>query len=509
MSLLDTVLARLGYIKAQRYPDWALAYAEANKWAIPDGSQHEVQARLYRQLDWIATAIDVRSETAALTPFDVKRRQSEDSVDIPNHPFELLLQRPNPVQSRAQFLRDYFAWYALTGNVYLYLNVADEDSPPDELWIIPSNLCRPIPDGRSYISHYEVRAGRGPPEKLEPWRVSHLASFNPFNRFIGMSAVESLSLSATADRAEQEWKASFFAKDNAKIPGILAFAQMMNNDAWDLLKREAKDQWGGTKRGGPMFLRGVGTGGVSWLPTAMTQREMQFIADRNFTKEEIWARLAPGLASIVAVNATEANALAGKATLLEYSVWPVLVQAAQKITSDILVRYDPDLVGEFEDVRAANRLLDLEEQQRYEATHTIDEIRNEYYGDDELGDERGGMLPAQISPTIFTSSTASPAEEVQATPQEEAAMPLPTVEAVRAELAAWERFALKRLGKPRGRAFEPHAIPLLQVARIQAALKEAESVEAIRMLFARERLGDFSDLVIALREVTTAMKETI
>ena len=38
---------------------------------------------------------------------------------------------------------------------------------------------------------------------------------------------------------------------------------------------------------------------------------MQFLEERNFTKEEIFGKLAPGLASVLAVNATEANALAG------------------------------------------------------------------------------------------------------------------------------------------------------------------------------------------------------
>ncbi len=88
-----------------------------------------------------------------------------------------------------------------------------------------------------------------------------------------------------------------------------------------------------------MLLHGVGDGAIQWVQNTMTAEDAQFLQSRTFTKEEVYGMLAPGLASILAVNATEANAKAGKTTLMEYAIWPMLVMMAQRITSDILPAY--------------------------------------------------------------------------------------------------------------------------------------------------------------------------
>lgn len=482
MNIIDRFLSQFGYAKAKAnapIPGWLRAESDAARWSMPDASKAEGQARLYQTLTWIATAIDTTANAAATTVFSVKEVQGEDTVDVPNHEFELLLRRPNPHQGSFEFKRDYFSWLKLTGNGYVWQNKSSENAPPSELWIIPSHMIKPVPDGNMFIRGYMFKPGGAMEIPLEPWEVSHARTFNPFSRYVGLSAIESLMLTATADLAEQRFNSNLFAKDNAKLPGALAFADNIPDPDWEKMKMDAQDNWGGMKRAGPMMLRGVGAGGVQWITMSANQKEMEFLETRKFNKEEIYGKLAPGLAAILDVNATEANALAGKAVFAEYNLYPLLTLAQEKWSNDILPAYGDNITGEFDDVRKSDRLLDLTEQDHYEKVHTVNEIRSEYYGDDPV---EGGDVPLSAwAGAKAEAETSQPMPPPTTEYQSVEASPTPD-ETIKAELRQWESFALKRLGKS-GREFEPRAIPLIQAARIKTELKSAVTPADVRRVF--------------------------
>lgn len=580
MSIFDNIAARLGYSKAAPKADpppprpvQLMAEGFKNAWSMPDADTAERQARLYNNLTWIATAIDRTAEIASSAVFSVKRVSGEpggpDDEDLPNHDFERLLRRPNPSQSRGEFVRDAFTMYKATGSLYLHLNKANERAKPDEMWIIPSHMMKPIPDGRSFVRGYEFTPPSGVAEFVQPWQIMHLKTSNPLNPFVGLSALQSLALDSYGDLAQQKWNVSLFDKNNGKLPVILAFREMVGEAQWKEFQRQKDTEWGGTNRPGVMLMRGT-NGAVDILQAGATQKEMEFLESRAFTKEEIYGKLAPGLASILAVNATEANAIAGKATLIEFGVWPVLVQLAEKFTSDVLPLYEENLEGAFDDIRQTNRILDLQEQAEYAKYHTVNEVRAEYYDEGPLEldpsvlkeieaqeaedaarleampdamqaqagqpapavpmvakaetppaekpsklDPRGFLFPAQIGPST-PAPGEKPAPPPMLPPGQVPGQPplmqnegdaLPDAEA-QAELAKWEKWALKHHGKA-VRDFEPRVIDLFTAGRIKAALKAAQSESDIRRVFSVERSGgdpQLERLIVALNEAKDELK---
>ena len=264
----------------------------------------------------------------------------------------------------------------------------------------------PIPDGKMYLAGYEYDPGAGLEKRLLPtWQIVHFKNFHPLNEFVGMSCVEPIAMDASADLASQKWSAKFYAKNNARLPGILAFKDQITNEiAWERIK--ADTAYAAETRN-ILMLRGVGDR-VEWLRAAATQEEMQQLEQRQFTKEEIYSVFAPGLASMLAINATEANSKSGKQTFLEFSIWPRLVEMAQKVTLDILPAYGRGLVAEFDDPRQVDRALELQEQSAYAQSHTVDEIRANFYEDDPLGDDRGKMLPVQIGQSTSLDGEPKP-----------------------------------------------------------------------------------------------------
>lgn len=434
MGMLERIAATLGYTKAavSNAPAWLQATAEAEQFTIPERNLPEAQAELYQRLSWVQIAVSTVARVAATTKFNVMTMDGETTEQVVDHDFERLLRRPNPLNSRAEFLEATFSFKALTGNAYWWLNRASANDKPQELWLLPSHKVKPIPDRKLYIRGYEYTPdGAETAMMLEPWEVCHFRTFHPLNSFVGLSPIEALATVATGDMAMQKWNTNYFGKDNAKIPGALAFADPVDDVAWAKIKKDTEEKHGGTKRR-MMMLRNVGKGGVEWLPMAMSQTDMQFLEGRNFNKEEIFSMYAPGLSSMLAVNATEANSVSGKKTFIEFSVWPQLVQVAEKISNDILPIYGEQYNGEFEDIRITDRSMDLAEQSAFAQVHTIDEIRERFHKAKPLGDDRGKLLPAEVGKgmTDGRAPEDKPAPVVappfgQAQPQQEEAQTQP------------------------------------------------------------------------------------
>jgi HK97 family phage portal protein len=380
-------------------PAWHAATVDVERWSYEDAGLDEFND-LYRKLTWVQLAVGTVARTAAGTALQVKRRVGEDQEKIENHPFEMLMQRPNPVMSRFELLEGTFTTRRVAGVAYWWLNRAGPTAPINEIWLMPSHRLRPVSDGRMGVRGYLYDPGDGEEMPLEAWEVCAFKLYNPGSTLAGLSPLEALRNVARGDLAMQKWNTNYFDKDNAKPAGAMAFADPIPDPEWDRMKADVKREHGGTRRS-LMMLRNVGAGGVQWVSMAMSQADMQFLEGRTFNKEEIIALYAPGLASVLAVNATEANALAGKKTLLEFGVWPDLMSVAEKITNDILPAYGPDLIAAFDDIRETDRAMRLAEQQAYATVHTIDEIRAEFYQSPPIGDERGKLLPAEVGKTLL------------------------------------------------------------------------------------------------------------
>lgn len=517
MSIFDNLLARWGYTKTRPVENptgWLLAEASGEKFNIPDGSLPANQADLMRRLSWVNIAVTTTARAAAVLPLNVLEMDGERNKDIPNHPFEQLLNMPNPLQSRYEFIEGTLSWRLLTGNCYWWLNRSSQEEEPAEMWIIPSNHIQPVPDENLYLKGYIYDSGQGGEFALDLWEVAHFKSFNPVNPFVGLSPIEALAIVAEGDLDMQTWNTELFGENNARLPGILAFADSIPDPDWEKIKRDTDVN---AKKRQLMLLRNVRAGGVNWIQATATQREMEFLSGRKSNRQEIFDGFGPGLYAMLSENATEANARTAKATFTEFTLWPLLTSIAEKIANDILPAYGENLKAEFDDPRIVDRAMELQEMTTYALTHTIDEIREKYYEDDKLekitkldGDKRGYMLPAQISPNTpieeseepepmvqpgqtlpgeqpVTDGMEQPGEEMGEDESGQNEQPIEENPELAAEMKRWERKALKALkaGKSPAVEFVSEIIQPFLFARMETELAECTTAEEVKALFQR------------------------
>lgn len=485
----EELMKELEAVKASsaKYEKWMLETAENESRLMPDPSVYGNQADLYRVLSWVLLAVDITASSAALTPFSVVRIISgKEPKDIPNHDFEILLNHPNDLDSRFEFLYATIAYYKLNGNSYWFVNSKDENSPPDEMWVIPPEKILPVPDEKLYLKGYMYYPGNGREIFLETHQIVHFKRFNPASRFIGLSAVEAIALVAAGDLGMQKYNTTLFGTNNGRLPSVMTFEQMVADPTWEKIKHDTREA---SKNREMLMLRGVGTGGVNWLQNSVSQRDMEFLEGRKANKEEIMSTIAPGSYTMLSENATQANSVVGRASFNELTVYPAHVMMNEKITNSILPRYGGRaLVGRFEDVRVTDKEMKLREQEAFERTHTLKEVREEIYGDEPLGDERDDLLMAELGkstpkeepPAVPVVDNAKPDEVMPEQPETEPNMD-DAQKAAREDLARYQRKALRSVGK--AVKFDSENIPAHVLKQIEGLLPACKSEDEVKSVF--------------------------
>jgi len=413
MSVFDRILNGFGYsnraeveemidagIKAtlDKAPGWLQATSEFE--ALQDvNNLHTTRSQLdlSRRLSWVWAAREHVSGQVAGTPFQVlEQDENEEKKKILNHEFEILLQKPNPTQSRFEILTDTSSNYQIAGNSFWWMNKANEFAKPDEIFTIPPHMIQPVPDGKMFLKGYAYDPGDGVPVALEPWEIVHFKRYNPFSRYWGQSPIAALAVISIGDIAMQKHNTEFFTGLGAKLPGMLTFKDSIPDPEWEEIKADVKSN---SEKRNLMMLRNTGED-VNWLKVGMTQAEMEFIQGRKMNEEEIYKVLAPGLFSWLEPNSTEANSKTGKEAFDELAVWPINQAIQEKITIEVLPLYGEGLLGEFDDVRPVDKAIKLAEQAAAEKVSTIDEIRKTFLNLDPLEDtELGGQIVSLASAT--------------------------------------------------------------------------------------------------------------
>lgn len=458
---------------------WLFPEAEADHWQMPDPTVYGNQANLYRQLSDIGTVVDAVANSCAEADFDVV---DAEGLEYDDHPLALLLERPNEYDSKTEFFRAHYSWRKITGNSYWFLNRSSKNAPPDEVWILPPSKIIPVPDGRMGLRGYLYYPGNGLEIPLEPWEVLHFKSFNPLSRFIGLSAIESLALMAQGSIAAQEWNTRLFAENNARLPGILAFAEQISDPDWEKMKREVAKS---AKDRNNMMLRGVGQGGVNWMQGGATQREMEFLSGLDHTTRQIYDRLAPGFYNMLTPNATLANGGVGLTTFGRFTIIPLLRETTDKINAELIGVYGAGRKAQYEDVTPEDKAVKLQEIDTYSKYHTLNEVRAEMFGSEPYHDpEIGALLVSQITAVMANPTDAQADEQPTDQPTEQTIdRPEEQDDEMKADLKRWKRKATKNIGTAKALQFESDNIPATVAASIRAALPACKTADDVALLF--------------------------
>ena len=359
---------------------------------------------------WVYASINKKAKAAASVPWYVYQRDGNgDYQQIPNHPLQQLMDKPNPFTSRNNLVERMIMQLDLAGNSIFH--IVKVNDVPVQLWNIHPDYIAPVPDDIEFISRYDYRdAKTGRISAVPPEDVLHVMYVDPSDPYWGIAPLQVAARTVDTDTEALNWN-KVALQNRAVTDGIFSVPQPLTSNQYEELRKQIRQQHQGSKNARTPWLLG---GGASWQQMSLSPADMDFIAGRQMTREEICAafQVPPPLVGILD-KANYSNMKEARRVFWLDTIIPLLDDLKESFNraltpyfgDDIVLDYDTSGVDALaenmnEKIEAANKLFTMgvpfnQINQRLELG--IDEI--------EGGDI--GYLPASLMPANMAAALAA------------------------------------------------------------------------------------------------------
>lgn len=492
--------------------DSGMIYGEmVSQESIRTPENPEYQYRLAAVSAWVSSNLRIRADAISATDARpmVKQRGVTGDTNERNHPFELLLDKPNSFMSGSFMLRYLSNWFDLRGNAYLFLvTPAPGQGDIVELLPLPANQVSPQPHtlrdgvgafkGKQVIDYLQLINGKY--EWLPGENVVHFRTFNSFDYWEGLSPLAAAMLATEMDNAQAAWTRDFFKKENAVPSAVIALSETLGPDDFErLVRRIRADMEQGQKR---IFTR---SNDLDVKMITQTLEQMQIIDSRRFNRDEI--DRVYGTEGLFSGHTSGEARLAADIAFRRYAIQPVLDYFAEQLSADVMPYYGDDLIVEAPNTIPQDRALEVQEYTIYQSDRSVNENRKER-GQDPWKAPKGledltplADIPVRLLPmaqALLGGAASPPTEPIEEEPPQVGDMPgaqLPEnmsddmagkAVALDTELKRWRKVAISEVKagrNPAERDFQTAIIPPDQIAEIKTRLAAATNESEVKAAF--------------------------
>lgn len=333
-----------------------------------NGARHSLPSQkgelncLSEYKNWVYACVNARAEEVASIEIFVKNKKTGEKKET--HEFLTLLDDVNDTTTRYDLFFATQAFLDLCGNAYWYL-ARDNDGKgkvrkiyiiaPDKMQIVPSEENPLIVAGYIYQNgHIKI--------PFEQNEILHFKNFNATGRYPnphkGMGVVEAALWSIETDNEARTWNYSFF-KNSAKPDGILTTEGTVGEEQFNRLKTQWTQEFRGSTKTGKMALL---ENGLKWQDISKTQKDMDFIAQRTFSRDEIMAIFrCPKTVLGITDDVNRANAEASDYVFARRTVKPLMKKFINTLNEYLMFEFDPNLILDFKDPVPEDRIATITE----------------------------------------------------------------------------------------------------------------------------------------------------
>ena len=275
-------------------------------------------------------------------------------AEVEEHDLLDLIERPNPMMGRSEFMEGLFGFLMFARNSYMEsVGTGRRNDPPRELWTPRPDRMFVIPANTGMPKAYEYRAG-GATKRWEADPVTgqsdirHVKLFNPLDDWYGLSPMAAAALSIDQHNEQGKWNAALL--QNAAVPsGVLVYepkegSGALTDEQFHRLKAEWQESYQGAKNAGrPPLLEG----GMTWKQTGLSQKDMDFLNAKNTSARDIALAFGvpPQLLGIPGDN-TYSNYQEARLALWEETILPLLSHLAGELNAWLAPRFGENLMLE-------------------------------------------------------------------------------------------------------------------------------------------------------------------
>ena len=219
-------------------------------------------------------SIDLISKSVASVNLSVYVDGEKDN----EHPLNKILKKPNPLQTRGQFLQQAVAFYELTGNTYIEKTLSSKDIPlemycwrPDMMRVVKSKSYLP----KAYVFDSAVGKRMWEIDQLTGESdLMHIKTFNPTSNTYGLSPMQAAALNVDQNVEAGKWNYSLLKK-GCKPSGIMTSeSEPMSDSDYKIFRKRIKEQSQGSNNAGEFMLF---EGGVKWEQVGFSLDDMSWL----------------------------------------------------------------------------------------------------------------------------------------------------------------------------------------------------------------------------------------
>lgn len=204
----------------------------------------------------------------------------EDRTEVSLHAALTVWSRPNEFFGRQEFVESIQQHLDLTGESYWI--VVRVGALPLEIWPVRPDRMEPIQSVKEFIKGYVYTSPDGEQIPLRREDVIFLRWPSPLDVYHGTSPLPALAGDIANERNQTQWSNAFY-ENNAQPGGVITVDRRMQDEEFD----ELAERWEKTHKGVNNAGRVAILEQAEYTPINYTQRDMQYVETRGFTKQAI------------------------------------------------------------------------------------------------------------------------------------------------------------------------------------------------------------------------------
>lgn len=317
---------------------------------------HQYEKSLY-----VFACVSKIAEKVASVDLELYRVKNSkgDTSEITSHPILDLLYRPNPFQTKTEFLETTLINLKTTGDAF-WFKVRNNQGRPVELWNLRPDYVTIKTDPVNFIREYEFDKQDGTISHFAPEDIVHFKYANPLNQYTGLSPIKPAQMRVETEHNSVKYQRDFFL--NSARPDALI--KNPENKLNAEQKSDLREGWNKLYRGpGNSSKVAVLSGGLEYQQISLSQREMDYIETLKFTRDDILVAFKvpkPIVAIVDDVN--RANSETAMFIFLSETIVPEMKRLVEKINEELVTPdFGAEFVMDFEDPTPENRELLIKE----------------------------------------------------------------------------------------------------------------------------------------------------
>ena len=361
--------ARQQWIKAVDPAGREMAYQIATTNTQANDWNDEEKRRQAFAISWIFAAIRRKATEFSSAKSEVKLIQGEELISVNDHPQEILFRNPNPLVD-INFIWQYtIEWLDLRGNGYWFLAPeSGNENAIAEVWPVPADRMVAIPDTNNVVKGYAYKLNSGQYKFIPTKYVVHFMYPNPFSLLDGYSPLLSGAVPIETETGTSEYQRDTYVTGRGVPHSVITLNEDMGERDFISISSQIRQDFEQERK--IIIAR---AGDLKVATVGLSARDMDLIGQRKFTRDELEILILG-----FALSGTSGSDFKEKyKAFKENTIYPLHRLLAGQLTLQLTQPYyGKQYITEFEDIRAQDRALNVQEMNVYGRFKTFNEARS-------------------------------------------------------------------------------------------------------------------------------------